>query len=487
MSKKNLLFGLLLMMGLIGFLNKVYFLETLPRKLWGNARYAKDHLIITLNTPATDLAEDSLNLNNMIRTANIYEGLVAFDPSLRIKPALAISWGNLNEKTWEFKLRQGVTFHDHTHFNADQVISSFEKAQKQGSSQIKGTIKNIEKIEKKDPFTLQIITYEPDPLLLSKLTKFYISQPGHIGTGPYKIKKWEKGKSLTLTGFPEYWGKRPAYRELEYNVIPERAIREKEFAAGNIDILVAVSRDQALSLPKEQVRNRYSLEVNFLMFKLDDSLMGNRAVREAIQTLFDPKAIQAIGNYFVRPANQFVAPGVYGYNADIQPFAYDKSRQAKNLFGQQRKAVTLDFLDTYRTLADYLKKQLEEAGFLVKLNAIRPEELLDRIKNNESQLFLIGWQAENGDAGEFLEQFIHSQGEFNGGRYQNNKVDQLIEQSRQEFNREKRLALLQEIMALIHEDLIGIPLFESSRLYAIKKGVEWEPRLDGLVLGAEVK
>ena len=101
-------------------------------------------------------------------------------------------------------------------------------------------------------------------------------------------------------------------------------------------------------------------------------------------------------------------------------------------------------------------------------------------------MFLIGWQAEDGDAGGFLDAFIHSKGEFNNGRYSNKKVDGMIEVSRKEMNPLKRLTLLQDIMQRIDEDMIGIPLFESSRLYAVKKGVTWRPRLDGLVLAGEV-
>ena len=102
-------------------------------------------------------------------------------------------------------------------------------------------------------------------------------------------------------------------------------------------------------------------------------------------------------------------------------------------------------------------------------------------------MFVIGWQAENGDAGDFLDAFIHSKGEYNNGRYVNVVVDKLIENSRKELDPAKRLQTLQKIMELVNNDLIGIPLFESSRLYAVKKGVVWEPRLDGLVLASDVK
>jgi peptide/nickel transport system substrate-binding protein len=168
-------------------------------------------------------------------------------------------------------------------------------------------------------------------------------------------------------------------------------------------------------------------------------------------------------------------------------YEFSEEDRAKNLFGQQRKKLSMDFLSTYKTLADYLAKQLLSAGFLVSANAVSPEDLLTNIKENKSQMFIIGWQAENGDAGDFLDAFIHSEGDFNNGRYKNAFVDKLIEKSRVELDPSIRLKTLQQIMELIDKDLIGIPLFESSRLYAVKKGVTWEPRLDGLVLATDVK
>ena len=487
MSKKNIFIGLLILIALFVFIKKDFFLEELPNKIFGPQRYEEETLAIVLNTPATDLSPYSLNLNNLIRTANIFEGLVAFDRNLKVVPALAVSWGNLDPVTWEFKLRKEVVFHDLSSFDAEKVVQSFEDAQKNGGSQVKSLLNTIKEIKIIDPFTIQVITNEPDPLILSKLTKFHISRPELIGTGPYKIQEWVKGNQLSLTAFTDYWGRQPIYRNVNYLVTQNKTKRQTDFEQGLTDILVAVPRDQALALPKEQVKTSYSLEVNFLMFKLDDPLLSDRSVREAIQTLFDPAKIEEIGNYFVRQVSQFIAPGVYGYNPEIPLFEYSEENRAKNIFGEQRKKIALDYLTTYRTLAEYLQKQLREAGFLVKANAISPEELLRRIKNNESQLFVVGWQAENGDAGDFLDAFIHSEGEFNNNRYKNDEVDELIEKSRQELDPEKRLELLQNIMELIDKDLIGIPLFECSRLYAVKKGVKWEPRLDGLVLATDVK
>ncbi|MFH1012419.1 MAG: ABC transporter substrate-binding protein, partial [Candidatus Peregrinibacteria bacterium] len=404
----------------------------------------------------------------------------------KIIPALALSWGTVTPEVWEFKLRRGVFFHDQTIFNAKSVVESFQEARALGG-ELRPYLNTIDSMEAVDDYTIQVRTHASDPLLLSRLTKFYISRPDHVGTGPYKIQDEQSSDVLKLTVFTDYWGLRPAYRDVTYTVMEGQVERRIDFENGKIDILASVLRDQALELPQEQLKNNFGLEVNFLMFKMDDALMGQRHVREAVRTLFDPAKIEAIGNYFVRSASQFVAPGVFGYNPAIPLFEFDEAKVPKNLFGSRLERMTLDYLETYETLSEYLIERLEAAGFSVKPNPLPPQELLDRIRRNESQVFLVGWQAEDGDAGGFLDTFIHSQGEFNGGRYKNETVDALIEASRQELDPTQRLAMLQEIMLKIDEDIIGVPLFESSRIYAVKHDISWAPRMDGLVLAAEVE
>jgi peptide/nickel transport system substrate-binding protein len=486
MSKKDLFLGIFIVLALVVFARQEFFFKTLPNELFGGG-YAKNNLRIVLQTPLHDLSPYSLSLDDLIRTGNIFEGLVAFDRTLKIVPALAVTWGNVDPLTWDFKLRKEVTFHDGSPFTAQSVVDSYEEGKKNGGGQLGSLLSTIQEIKVIEPFEIQIVTIAPDPLILSKLTKFFIHRENNVGTGPYQIKQWEKGVRLLLTAYPNYWGQRPAYQNAEYAVTQNKVQRQSDFDQGLTDILVAVPKEEAINLPKDQVKSSYSLEVNFMMFKLDDPLLKDRAMREAIQAMIDPAKIEEVGNNFVRRVSQFVAPGVFGFNPDLPQFQYDEAKSPKNLFGEQKMKITMDYLSTYKTLVEYLEKQFEGAGFQFKGNPIEADELLDHIRKNESQLYILGWQSENGDAGDFLDAFISSKGEFNNGRYANPAVDRLIEKARQELNPELRLELLQKIMELVNDDLIGIPLFESARLYAVKKGLLWEPRLDGLVLAKEVR
>ena len=161
--------------------------------------------------------------------------------------------------------------------------------------------------------------------------------------------------------------------------------------------------------------------------------------------------------------------------------------EPRDLFGVQLKRMTLDYPQSFRTLGEYIGSQLEKAGFSITNSPHSPEEMLSKVEQNESQIYLFGWHAENGDAGSFYDSFIHSKGVFNQGRYQNDQIDQWIEMSRSEMDAQVRLEILKKIAAELQKDLIGIPLFETSRVYAIQEDITWEPRLDGLILASEVK
>lgn len=475
--KKVLLFLTVVALGVLVYAKQ----DTLLRYLRGG------HLVIALNTAATDLSPYGLDLNNRTRTANIYQGLVAVDSNLNIVPALAVSWGNLDNLTWEFRLREGVHFHDGSILSTQDVLNDFTTAKNSNNPQIRPYIKTIDSIDLAENGRIIIKTTTPDPLLLSKLSKVYIYKPNNVGTGPYAIKKWAPDTHLDLEAFPDYWGAKPYYQTVTYLVEPNWVEREASFLKAQTDLLGAVPPELAATLPPEQVQTGYGLEVNFLMFKLDDPIFKQRNMREAIQKLIDPEKVIEIGNYFVKPATQFVAQGVFGYNQTLKGYEYKSESEPRDLFGIRLEPLKIDYLASYRTLVEYLSEQFHKAGFTVQAIANEPDEILNKIQQNNSPLYLIGWQAEDGDAGSFFDAFVHSNGVFNQGRYHNPELDHLIEAARQEMKPQNRLNLLREIGAKLQNDLIGIPLFEPQRIYAVQPGIQWEPRLDGLILAGEVK
>ena len=97
--------------------------------------------------------------------SNVYGRLVHRKPDLSLEPDLAVSWEKVDETTWRFKLREGVTFHNGNPFNADDVLFS-HKRQTQETSDMSFVLNTVEEIRKVDDYTIEMITKGPDPILL---------------------------------------------------------------------------------------------------------------------------------------------------------------------------------------------------------------------------------------------------------------------------------------------------------------------------------
>ena len=121
------------------------------------------------------------------------------------------------------------------------------------------------------------------------------------------------------------------------------------------------------------------------------------------------------------------------------------------------------------------------------INYLSFDRLRAKIFAKKSEIFYLGWRSEIGDASGFYENVVYSEGRFNGGNFENKKVDQLIQLSTKNLDDKKRLDQFQEIMRIIvEEEIIGVPLFETDVIYGVKAGVRFSPRLDGYILASEV-
>jgi hypothetical protein len=128
---------------------------------------------------------------------NVYEGLVARDAELRIRPALAVSWSNPDDHTWDFVLRPGVRFHDGSTLVAQDVVDSIRRAQQHPRSVVRGDLANVSEVSAPDAATVRLRTREPDAALLSLLPEVFVMsgataraatelEQGSQGTGPYR-------------------------------------------------------------------------------------------------------------------------------------------------------------------------------------------------------------------------------------------------------------------------------------------------------------
>ena len=184
---------------------------------------------------------------------NMFEQLVANSPTEEIIPALATEWQPIDDDTWEFKLREGVLFHDGSEFTAEDVAFSVERV-REGSGPItfSGFVEYVDSVEIVDDHTIHIHTSDPTPTLLNDLTSVLIvskdaaegatvedfdSGEATIGTGPYQFVSYTPGEVVELEAFSDYWGGTPAWDNVTIRTIPDDAAREVALLAGDVDVI----------------------------------------------------------------------------------------------------------------------------------------------------------------------------------------------------------------------------------------------------------
>lgn len=191
----------------------------------------------------------------------IYEGLVNRDEQFRLAPSLALSWAQQDARTWRFKLRPGVKFHDGSAFTADDVVFSIERAlqrESQRATQLRGVLG----ARKVDALTVDVLLAAPDALLPEKFwliammskawsEKLGVTKPQDynakqetpavrqaMGTGPFMLKRYEADVQTQLQAHPEWWGRaghRGNLDEAHYQVIQSDATRLAALRSGQVD------------------------------------------------------------------------------------------------------------------------------------------------------------------------------------------------------------------------------------------------------------
>ncbi|MCC6177315.1 MAG: ABC transporter substrate-binding protein [Chloroflexi bacterium] len=185
---------------------------------------------------------------------NVMDGLFTTGEHLAVVPRLAESYRQIDDMNWEFKLRQGVTFHNGEPFNADAVKATYDrsmdKAQKPRNTWAADV--NVDRVDVVDPYTVRFHTTTATPHMLARLANdHFIFPPKYlaesdaraiarkpIGTGAYVFKEWASGDKIVLEANPNYWDTdKPAIKTITWRWTPEHAARLANLKTGAIDLM----------------------------------------------------------------------------------------------------------------------------------------------------------------------------------------------------------------------------------------------------------
>jgi len=440
----------------------------------------------------------SISSTSLLR--HVFDPLIDVTNDNRFVPALAEAWEPVDNTTWHFRLRKGVTFHDGSPFNADSVVYTLRRV-RDNTKLIKAFVyQDLDAVEKDGEHGVRVTTKHPFGSLPSHLTMLGMLPPsaaGHedvffqkpVGTGPFKFVGWTRGERVELSASPTYWKTGiPKVEKVTFRFVPELSTRAAGLRAGEFHVIDRIPPDMAQTLngsPGVKVLRVLGIEVQQWLFQLAKNPDKNAQLRKAISLGIDrPTIIKDLMLGFARPAVCPVPPGLVGHvNLGIKP--YDPERAKFTLKQAGYNGEPLDFV----LMKDLYPKQLEIAqavqsmltGIGLKLNIKNMEIATARQMRSagDYDMFYSGWAHLPHDPDWYFGQWFTKAGAAGLTRYNNPKVEQLVLEARvpDPKVRQQKYEELERILWVDEEPTIW-PYY-STAIYGIRDNVQnYEARSD---------
>jgi peptide/nickel transport system substrate-binding protein len=426
---------------------------------------------------------------------------VSFDAEMRVVPALALSWNSPDETTWLFRLRPGVRCHDGRTLDAALVAAALERARSDPGSRLRGRLETIESVSAGDAQTLRIQTLRPDAMLLNRLAYVLVAPAPGVGTGPYRIRSWTRGKPLVLEAFDRYWGGRPAIDEVRFISIPEPERRMEALRERSVDVLRWVPEARVAEVenaPSFRLVSRAGLVAYYLWFDSRPGSGGPFAdsrVRRAVSLAIDRQRLVAALGGRAEPLDQVVPSGVFGHVAGIAGTRSDPEG-ARRLLAEAGHPQGLDVVLTLSpgSSADAMRSalgpMLRRVGIHATIVVSEWSAMMARLESRRLPFYLLGWRLETGEASTFLRDCLHTlPGPAGNGcnpGYSNPTLDRLLDAADPILEDSRRLTYLQSVTTLVMQDMPLVPLYRQADQYAVSRRIRWSPRLDGKLLAASM-
>jgi peptide/nickel transport system substrate-binding protein len=453
---------------------------------------------------------NSVLRESIILGYNVFDHLAARDLKTgKVGPSLAVSWKNLDDTTWEVKLRSGVKFHDGTPFTAKDVKATFDRVlNPENKLTARGNHAKIKSVEVVDDHTVRFKTDGPYPLFVERLTALVmqsekvIREKGHewmqenpVGTGPYKLVKWAKKQEHLLQRNDDYWGPKPAFKYVRIRIIPEQATQIAELISGGVDIIKAVPPDQMDVINKSgQARTSTSPILRTAFIQLDQAGRSgknpfqDRRVRLAANLAVDMDSIikHVINGLGDRTAT-VVNPMAFGFDPAIKPYKQDLA-QAKKLLADAGfpNGLEVGLLSTGPTVepgliqtTEAIVADLAKAGIRTKqrfVGEVGPFTNLVR-DNKADPMFTWSWGYYSVfDADAILYDVMTCDQPYS--YYCNKALDDLVIQGRSTLDPKKRAEIYAKAQKLIYDDAAYLYKWGLRGVWGISNRIDYEAPKD---------
>lgn len=446
---------------------------------------------MTLEPPILDPTAGAAAAIDEVVYANLFEGLTRIDETGSVRPGLAARWEVSDDGlTYTFHLRDGVTFHDGTAFDAEDVVFSIERAKAEDSANAQKTLfEPIESVRALDPATVEIVLQRPEGLfawhmgwgdaviVAPESADTNATEP--VGTGPFRFVDRVEGQSVTMARNDDYWGEAPALEELVFRFVSEDAAQIAAVLAGDIDVFPNIGSEGL-----DAFEGNPDFEVYIGTTEGETILVPNQRrapwsdvrVRRALQHAIDRDAlVQAVGEGLGTPIGSHFAPHHPAYVDLTGRYPYDpdaaRALLAEAGHGAGLRAVMKLPPPSYARLGgEVIAAYLAQVGIEVEIVPVEWAQWLSDVFRGAHDFDLtIVSHTEPLDIG------IYARDAYYFG-YESDAFDALMDRVAGEADADARAALYGEAQRLLAEDAANVFLYQLPKVGVRRTGLQgvWE-------------
>ena len=489
----------------------------------------KDHLVFRYNEHANINTLDpafSRTLQDTWVCNQLFNGLVQLDSDLNILPSIAKDWIISEDGLiYTFNLRNDVYFHKHKLFGKDSTRTVVAKDFTYSLNRLKDekiaapgswVLNKVDSFKAVNDTVFEISLKQPFPAFIGLLSMKYCSvvprevaefygtdfRSYPIGTGPFKLKRWEENIKLVFRKNNHYFEKDETGKPLPYleavaiTFLPDKQSEFLQFTQGNIDFLNSLDasyKDELLTADGK-LRGKYAetvdmirgpyLNTEYLGFYLGSQTpeIQSELIRKAINFGFDRKKMMIyLRNGIGNPANGgFIPKGLPGHNPSIG-FTYkpEKAKQLveqfKNESGNTNPEITLVTSSNYLSFCEFIQRELEKTGLTINVDVMPEATLRSARSNGKVDMFRSSWIADYLDAENYLSIFYSKNFAPDGSNYfhyKSTQFDSLYNKAFTVTDIEKRKHLYTTMDSLVMQKTIMVPLYYDEVIRFTRKNVK---------------
>jgi peptide/nickel transport system substrate-binding protein len=455
-------------------------------------------LVVGLVAEPTSLDPGQLtDINSMKLLGALYDTLVRFQPdTFELQPSLALSWDLSSDGlAYTFKLRPGVKFHDGSDFNATAVKFTYDRlldpnhpyADTGPFPFAPGYYGSIAETVVLDPLTVQFKLKRQDSALINAFTlntgrivspqavmtarKNFSQNP--VGTGPFKFVGWDHNVRISLAANPDYWDGAPTLSQIVFRPLADEQTRITEFLSGGVDVIFDVppdNIDQVKASSTAIFAQQPGPHVWWVTLNVTKPPFDNVLVRRAVNYAVNKDALtvdilKGTGTPSVGP----IPPAIpWAYTDQVQQYPYDPD-QARALLQQSGVLMPLNLtfwvtesgsgMQSPKTMGTAIQADLAAVGINAQIQTFEWGAYLNKYGaglGGDSHMAELSWMFDSGDPAHMLPNNLYgpscSPKGFNGGCYQNSRVDGLMDDALKITDREQRGAIYRQIQQIVADD-----------------------------------